>query len=110
MQGSGLTDILEAAFGENAVKHMMTGKSVQRALRGHSLIEKCLNGMLISEMMDGDQSFSNSVQSCEEMFTSLSAGDVTLDFISGSDDLKTLHQDIEKRKLELSKRSRTSKL
>ena len=32
MDGSGLRQILETIYGENAVVHMMTGKSVQRAL------------------------------------------------------------------------------
>ena len=33
---------------------MMGGKAVQQALRGHLLVEKCLNGMLVSEMMGSD--------------------------------------------------------
>ena len=39
MQGTGLQNILELVYGENAVVHMMTGKSVQRAFRGHLLVE-----------------------------------------------------------------------
>ena len=29
-------------YGDNAVKHMIGGKAVQRALRGHLLVEKML--------------------------------------------------------------------
>ena len=31
MDGSGLKEILETVYGENAVAHMMSGKAVQRA-------------------------------------------------------------------------------
>ena len=43
MEGTGLKNILETVYGENAVVHMMTGKAVQRALWGHLLVDKCLN-------------------------------------------------------------------
>ena len=39
MKGSGLEEALERAYGPNAVTHMMTGKAVSRALRGHFLVE-----------------------------------------------------------------------
>ena len=42
MDGSGLKDILETIYGENAVAHMMSGKAVQRSFRGHLLISQCL--------------------------------------------------------------------
>ncbi len=35
--GTGLTDINEVVYGQNVVHHMMTGKSVQNAFRGHLL-------------------------------------------------------------------------
>ena len=46
MKGTGLKEILEVLYGENAVVHMLAGKSVQRAFRGHLLVEKSLNGMI----------------------------------------------------------------
>ena len=56
MEGTGLKNILETACGENAVVHMMTGKAVERVLRGHLLVAKCLHGQLIAEMAkDGPQ-------------------------------------------------------
>jgi len=54
MQGTGQANIFEEIFGENAIKHIMTGKYVQRAFRGYILLEKCLNGMLVSEVMNQD--------------------------------------------------------
>ena len=35
MEGSGLDTLLEEIYGENAVVHMLKGKAVQRAFRGH---------------------------------------------------------------------------
>ena len=49
MDGTGLKDILGVVYGENSVIHMMTGKSVQRAFRGHLLVDRCLNRMLVSD-------------------------------------------------------------
>ena len=51
MEGTSLRNTLETVFGENAVVHMMTGKAVKRALRGHLLVDKCLHNQLIKEMM-----------------------------------------------------------
>ena len=59
MQGSGLREILEVVYGENAVNHMFTGKSVQRAFRGYFLVEKCINGMMVSDIIDSDSEFAN---------------------------------------------------
>ena len=42
MKGSGLEEALEQVYGPNAVAHMMTGKAVSRALRGHFLVESAL--------------------------------------------------------------------
>ena len=53
----------------------MTGKPVQRPFRGDLLLEKCLNEMLVSEVMDQDSEFTALVDACEEIYTSLLAGD-----------------------------------
>ncbi|KAH3866988.1 hypothetical protein DPMN_030112 [Dreissena polymorpha] len=50
MEGTGLKNILENVYWENAIVHIMTGKAVQRALRGNLLVDKCLYSQLISEM------------------------------------------------------------
>ena len=75
MQGSGLREILEVIYGENAVKHMFTGKSVQRVFRGHLLVENCINGMIVSDLIDSDSAFATLVDQYEDTYTSLIAGD-----------------------------------
>lgn len=110
MQGSGLTDTLKTVYGDNAVKHMIGGKAVQRALRGHLLVEKCLNGMLVCKMMESDPEFANSVKTCEDMYNSLLEGKTTLETVATSEKNAKLQQTLDKKKLELSDQSRTSKL
>ena len=43
MNGTGLEEILHVVYGGNPIEHMMTRKSVQRALRGHLLMNKSLS-------------------------------------------------------------------
>ena len=43
MDESGLKDILETIYGENTVVHMMNGKAVERAFRGHLFVSVLLN-------------------------------------------------------------------
>ena len=42
MNGSGLSDVSETAYGPNAISHMMSGKAVSRAIRGHFLVDSAL--------------------------------------------------------------------
>ncbi len=110
MQGTGLKSILEAVYGENAVVHMMTGKSVQRAFRGHLLVDKCLNQMIISDVLDESPELATLVDQSEEMYSSLLAGEMTLDSILTSDAIATIKLELDKRKTELLARSKTSQL
>ena len=42
MKGSGLEEALETVYGPNAVAHMISGKAISRALRGHFLVEAAI--------------------------------------------------------------------
>ena len=42
MNGSGLSDVLETAYDPKAISHMMSGKTVSRAIRGHFLVDSSL--------------------------------------------------------------------
>ena len=46
MAGSDLQQLLEVAFAPIAVVHMLTGKSVSRAIPGHFLSDAVLNAMV----------------------------------------------------------------
>jgi len=48
MAGSGLQEVLETCYGPNAVGHMLAGRSVARALRGHYLVQSALYSILLN--------------------------------------------------------------
>ena len=48
MSGSGLEDILKQIFADDAVVHLLSGKAVSRAFRGHLIVDTCLNSLLFS--------------------------------------------------------------
>ena len=47
MAGSGLQDVLELVYAKNAVVHMLSGKAIARAIRGHFLVDSALNCLLM---------------------------------------------------------------
>ena len=49
MAGSGLQELLEVVYAGNTVPHMMTGKAVSRAVRGHMLVDAALNTILVAD-------------------------------------------------------------
>ena len=52
MDGTGLTNIMEVVYGDNAALQLMTGKSVERSFRGHLLVNNCLNHMIVSAIVN----------------------------------------------------------
>lgn len=52
MQGLGLSEVLETVYACNAVVHIMTGKAVARAIRGHSLVYRAISSILIKEIFN----------------------------------------------------------
>jgi len=48
MAGSGLQEVLEVVYAGNAVKHMLSGKAISRAVRGHLLVDAALNTILVA--------------------------------------------------------------
>ena len=49
MAGSGLQELLEVVFAGNAVRHMLTGKAISRAVRGHMLVDAALSTILVAK-------------------------------------------------------------
>jgi hypothetical protein len=48
MSGSGLANLLETVYASTAVSHMMSGKALARAVRGHFLVDTALTALIIS--------------------------------------------------------------
>ena len=49
MSGSGLQEVFEVVYAGNTVSHMLTGKAISRAVRGHMLVDAALNTILIAD-------------------------------------------------------------
>ena len=46
MAETGLAQVLEVVYAENAVKHILSGKAISRAIRGHLMVHAALSTML----------------------------------------------------------------
>lgn len=49
MADSGLQELLEVVYASNATRHMLTGKAVSRAVRGHMLVDAALHTILVEK-------------------------------------------------------------
>ena len=52
MGGSGLQELLEVIYADSAVGHILTGKAISRAIRGHILIEAVLYAIILSKIFE----------------------------------------------------------
>ena len=75
MEGSGLKEILEAIYWENAVTNMLTGKAVQRAFRRHLLLDQCLTDQIVSKITNQD--FERLVQAIELIYCQVENGEMS---------------------------------
>ena len=46
MASSGLQELLEMIYASNVVVHMLTGKAIARAVRGHFIIDVAFNALI----------------------------------------------------------------
>lgn len=70
MQNSGLYELLETIYATNAVDHILSGKAVSRAVRGHLLIDTALHLILLSKMFNlklPNEDTTITQEDCEEM-------------------------------------------
>ena len=49
MAGSGLNEVLQTVYA--SVDHLLSGKAISRAVRGHLLVDQVLSGMIISQAL-----------------------------------------------------------
>lgn len=52
MAASGLHDLLELIYASNAVVHMLTGRAIARAIRGHLIIDAALNALILAKVFN----------------------------------------------------------
>ena len=68
MNGSGRKYIFDTIYGDNAVVHMMTGKAVQRTVRGHLLVSQCLTKQIIAKVIEDEPDFAMLVPEIERIY------------------------------------------
>ena len=49
---SGLQNLLELIYASNAVVHMLTGKAIAQAVRGHLIVNAALNALLLAKIFN----------------------------------------------------------
>lgn len=75
MAGTGLQELLEVVYASNTVPHMLSGKAVTRAVRGHLLVDAALNTILLADLYNvpvpkSDAIHTSDMQETEEKSTS----------------------------------------
>ncbi|KAI3379074.1 hypothetical protein SNEBB_002215 [Seison nebaliae] len=110
MDGSGLKDIMDTVYGENAVVHMMSGKAVQRAFRGHLLVDQCLTCQIVAKIMEDDPDFHEQVEELERLYTLMESGECTLESLSKSGCIRRIDKTVSNKKDELAAASKTGAL
>ena len=55
MDGSGIASALQTIYGENSVKHILGGKAIARAVRGHLLVGSAIQFMLLQILFSLDE-------------------------------------------------------
>ncbi|KAJ8043657.1 hypothetical protein HOLleu_10852 [Holothuria leucospilota] len=110
MDGTGLKTTLEVVYGETAVVHIMTGKSVQRAIRSHLLVDKCLHQIIVKSVVDDIPEFATIVNEAEKMYSSLLKCNITLEDFVESNTVAKINKELDKKRSYLNARSKTSQL
>ncbi|XP_071165969.1 uncharacterized protein [Mytilus edulis] len=119
MSNTGLKEMLELIYAPNAVTHILSGKAVARAFRGHMLVDTALYCLLIADIFNIDVSKlleepnstfeTTDMKEIDELYSQLSSGELSASEAGESDVLKNLEATVH-RKQEILKQSRTAKL
>ena len=80
VNGSGIRNLLEVIYGENAVTHILTGKAVDRAVRSYMLLDYCLNYIIIDKILMTNPTFQEELEKLEVVYESSIHGNSVRDF------------------------------
>lgn len=111
MTGTGLEECLETVYASNSVIHMLSGKSVQRAVRGHFLVNTALNALITkkSETILPEVDWSSLLAESADLYDQLISLEITSDDLHLNELLKSLKKSFLKIKEKLQKH-RTAKI
>ena len=110
MDGTGLKEIMETVYGENAFVHMMSGKAVQRAFRGHLLVDQCFTRQIVAKIIEDEPGFQDQVEELKRLYILMETGKCALDSFLESNCIDRIPNSLTEKKDELARTSKTSKL
>jgi hypothetical protein len=140
MASTGLQDLLELIYAPNAVVHMLSGKAIARAVRGHFIVDAALNALMLADALnvplprrpDGADDFVSEREELTEegsdpaselptewnedldeaasLFKKLMEGDVSIEEAAASDALQRINEQLTRYAKSLKMSSRTSAL
>jgi hypothetical protein len=114
MGGSGLQEILQEVYGENAVIHILSGKSVSRAFRAHMIVDLALSSILINDVFPKSSADSDKhhpvISEAEILYEQVKSNSIPISEVESSPTLQKVRRKLESRKIELATNSSTSKL
>ena len=108
VDGSGISTTFQTIYGENATKHILTGKATARATRAHILAESALL-IKLQEMVLNDSYNAIDIDAIKNLYESV-VSIKQINAVSSSLALESLVSAIEEKKSILANKSRTAKL
>ncbi|KAJ6661273.1 hypothetical protein lerEdw1_015410 [Lerista edwardsae] len=107
MDGTGLRNILEEVYAENAVVHMLSGKAVARAVRGHLLVDNCLHQLLLNSIAEDTPDFAALIDETEEAYQRLLQRETDFESFLKSAAVTRIQDELEKKRSEVHALSKT---
>lgn len=112
MNGSGLSEVLQEIYGPNAVQHMMSGKAVSRAMRGHMIVDAALSTLLVADVfprnVDGTP-HDHHKEACD-LLDDVMSGKRSDEDVDSSNALSQIAATLDAKKTDLQSTSQTSQL
>ena len=108
MDGSGISTMFQTIYGENATKHILSGKATARATRAHILAE-CALLIKLQEVVLNDSDNAIDIDAIKNLYESV-VSIKQINAVSSSPALESLVNAIEEKKSILANKSRTAKL
>ena len=105
MDNTGLKNVLEEIYGENAVCHMLQGKAYSRAVRGNLIVAHALSTLLFEK-----GNFESDIQLMSTLYNSLMENKLTPDDIENNLNKKDINNRFDIVCNDLSSTSRNAKL
>ena len=99
---------MKVVYKDHTVPHMMTGKAISRALRGHMIVDQCLSILLANTFMEETDNTKEEMLTI--LFSSLKSGEVEIDDVINTDVICEISNKFETEKINLKNASKTAML